>query len=607
MYSNILNDPRKLLKTLPNKPGVYQMIDDGCKVLYVGKAKNLRKRLHNYFYAVRDPKTLAFMAQVKNIEIIITANENAALLLESNLIKTLKPRYNILFKDDKSFPYLFLSQHDFPRLSVYRGATNKILGKYFGPFPSAKAVNFTLDLLQKIFRLRVCGDSFLRNRTRPCMLYQIKLCGAPCVGCIDKVAYATQVKFALQFLNNKSDHIVQMLTKSMDAAATKLDYEQAANYRDQITNIRKVQTQQAITKGFGDMDVLALATNDDAICVDVLFVRNGLLLGNKAYFPVAHKFNLSSEEILTTFLMQHYLQNEISAVIPAKILVNVKLQNCAGIAVLLSEKFKHKVVIIDHVRGVQKQLITTALANAFNALKTHLASASSYFERLRNFKDTMRLSVLPKRIECFDVSHTMGEAQVAVCVVFDEHGPNKSAYRRFNIKTTNVGDDYAAMREALLRRYGDLENLPDVIMIDGGKGQLSVAAQVLQELQIHDVFLMAIAKGPKRKPGLEDIYINGKKDPLVLSPQSPALHFIQQIRDESHRFAITGHRKKMLKLRRQSVLGNIAGVGKARQMILLKHFGGLAELKSAGIDDLIKIKGISRNLAERIYTYLHAE
>ena len=275
------------------------------------------------------------MAQVKNIEIIITANENAALLLESNLIKTLKPRYNILFKDDKSFPYLFLSHHDFPRLSVYRGAINKIPGKYFGPFPSAKAVNFTLDLLQKIFRLRVCGDSFLRNRTRPCMFHQIKLCSAPCVGCVDKEMYASQVKLVEQFLSNKSNYIVQKLApKSMDMAAARLDYEQAANYRDQITNIRKVQTQQAITKGFGNMDVLALATNDDAICVDVLFVRNGLLLGNKAYFPVAHKFNLSSEEILTTFLMQHYLQNEISAVIPAKILVNVKLQNRAGIAAL---------------------------------------------------------------------------------------------------------------------------------------------------------------------------------------------------------------------------------------------------------------------------------
>ena len=603
----MLSDPRKFLKSLPNKPGVYQMIDGGHKVLYVGKAKNLKHRLRNYFYSVKDPKTLAFMAQVKNIEIIITANENAALLLESNLIKTLKPRYNILFKDDKSFPYLFLSQHDFPRLSMIRAATNKIPGKYFGPFPSAKAVDFTLDLLQKIFRLRVCQDSFLRSRTRPCMFHQIKLCNAPCTGFVDKEMYASQVKLVEQFLSNKSNYIVEQLTKSMDAAAARLDYEQAAVYRDQITSIRKVQTQQAITKGSGNLDIIALATNESAVCIDILFVRNGMLLGNKTYFPVAPKFNLSSDEILTTFLTQHYLQNEISEIVPDKILVNIKLQNRLGVSVLLSEKFKRKIVISDHIRCAQKHLITTAEANAINALKTHLASAASYFERLRNFKDTLHLSVLPRRIECFDVSHTMGEAQMAALVVFDEHGANKSAYRRYNIKTTSVGDDYSALHEALSRRYGDLRDLPDVIMIDGGRGQLNVAVQVLQKLQIDNVFLMAIAKGLERKPGSEEIYIYGRKDPLILAPQSPALHFIQQIRDESHRFAITGHRKKMVKLRRQSILGNIVGVGKARQMILLKHFGGLTELKGAGIDDLAKIKGISSNLARRIYEYLHAE
>lgn len=603
----MLNNPQQFLKSLPNKPGVYQMIDGEHKVLYVGKAKNLKKRLRNYFFSVTDPKTIAFMAQVKNIEIIITANENAALLLESNLIKTLKPRYNILFKDDKSFPYLFLSQDDFPRLSAVRTITNKIPGKYFGPFPSAKAVNFTLDLLQKIFRLRVCRDGALHNRTRPCMLHQIKLCSAPCAGCVSKEMYASQVKLVEQFLSSKSNYIVEQLTKSMDAAAARLDYEQAATYRDQITSIRKVQTQQAIIKGTTNMDIIALATNESAVCIDILFVRNGMLLGSKTYFPMVPKLNLSSNEILTTFITQHYLQNEINDVVPNKILVNIKLPDRLSIAALLSEKFGRKVVISDHIQGAQKHLITTAETNAANALKTHLASAASYFERLKSFKEAMHLSMLPRRIECFDVSHTMGEAQVAVCVVFDEHGPNKNAYRKYNIKTASAGDDYGALHEALLRRYGGLQNLPDVIMIDGGKGQLSVATQVLQKLKVDNVFLMAIAKGPERKPGLEEIYVYGKRDPLILAPQSPALHFIQQIRDESHRFAISGHRKKMVKLRRQSILGNIVGVGKARQMVLLKHFGGLTELKGAGIDDLAKIKGISRGLAERIYEYLHAE
>lgn len=604
----MLTDPQKFLQSLPNKPGVYQMYDAEHKVLYVGKAKSLRKRLRNYFSAVKDLKTSSFMAQVKNIEIIITPNENAALLLESNLIKTLKPRYNILFKDDKSFPYLFLSQHIFPRLGIWRGATNKFKGKCFGPFPSAKAVHYTLNLFQKIFRLRVCRDSFLRNRTRPCMLYQIKLCNAPCVGYIDKVAYASQVELVEQFLENKNDHIVQKFTQLMDAAAAKLDYEKAANYRDQIASIRKIQTAQAIIKDSGNIDVIALATNAKAVCIDILFVRNGLLLGNQSYFPVSYRFNLSSDEILTTFLMQHYCCNSaVGIVIPDKILISVKLPNRLGCAVLLSKKFKRKVIISDRIKSTQKHLLTMAAANALNALKIHSINSNSYFARLLNFKETFCLATLPRRIECFDVSHMLGEAQIAACVVFDDQGASKSDYRRFNIKTTAVGDDYSALRETLLRRYCERKNLPDVIMVDGGKGQLHVAVQVLQKLKIENILLIAIAKGAERKLGKEEIYIQGKKVPLILAPQSLALHFMQQIRDEAHRFAIVGHRKKMIKSRRKSVLENISGVGKAKQISLLKHFGGLAELQSVGIEDLQKIKGVGRDLAQRIYEYLHAE
>lgn len=603
----MLADPQKFLKSLPNQPGVYQMYDAEHKVLYVGKAKNLAKRLPSYFSVTQDIKTSAFMEQVQHIEVIITANENAALLLESNLIKTLQPRYNILFKDDKSFPYLFLSCHDFPRLSVYRGATNKLQGKYFGPFPSGKAVKDTLNLLQKIFRLRVCSDSFLRHRTRPCMLYQIKLCNAPCVGKIDQAAYAAQVKLVEKFLDNKSDYIVQEFTKLMDAAAARLDYERAANYRDQIASMRKVQRTQEITRASGNIDVVVLVTKQSAVCIDVLFIRNGLLLGNKSYFPVSYQDNLSPAEVLTNFFMQHYYCNENKVVVPDKILSNVKLANRLGCAALFQEKFKRKIAIVDHVRSAQKHLVTMAVANATNALRIHCANKSNYFAQLLALQKTFQLKKLPRHIECFDVSHMLGEAQVASCVVFDDQGPRKSDYRRFNIKTAKVGDDYSSLLEALSRRYSAKKNLPDIIMVDGGKGQLNIAVQLLQQLQLENVLLLAVAKGQERKPGLEEIYIKGKVQPIVLAPQSATLHLIQQIRDEAHRFALSGHRKKMLKIRRHSVLADIAGVGKAKQVRLLKYFGGLAELQSAGIDDLQQVVGIGYDLARRIYEYLHAE
>ena len=603
----MLSDPKKFLASLPDKPGVYQMCNSEHQVLYVGKAKSLKKRLRSYFAAVKDTKTTAFMAKVKDVEIIITNNENAALLLESNLIKTLKPRYNILFKDDKSFPYLILSHHKFPRITIYRGSLKKIKGKYFGPFPSSSAVNLTSDLLQKLFHLRVCKDSFLRNRTRPCMLYQIKLCEAPCTGCISKEDYAVRVKMVEQFLNNKSDSVIQELTRLMDNAATKLDYEQAASYRDQIAKVRKMQIQQSVIKDRGNCDVIALVVDDNAICIDVLFVRNGLLLGNKPYFPVTPKLNLSPDEILTTFLLQHYLQNENGAVIPDKILINIKISSRLKIAALLSEKSNHKLVLVYRSQGVKKHLIAMAEANALNAIKTRHTNSVNYIEKLQEFQKTFNLSTLPKRMECFDVSHMMGEAQIASCVVFDGNGPSKKDYRRFNVKSAKGTDDCYALYETLCRRYKEKKDLPDVIMVDGGKGQLNVAKRVLQELHLDDIFLIAVAKGSERKRGLEEIYTKDKKDPLVLSPQSPALHLIQQVRDEAHRFAISGHRKKLIKLRRQSVLDNISGVGKAKQIALLKYFGGLTELKSAGIEDLIKVKGISTNLAQRIYRHLHAE
>lgn len=606
---SMLDDPKQFLSSLPSKPGVYQMYDVAGQILYVGKAKDLKKRLQSYFRAVDNLKTQVFMAQVKNIEIIITPDENAALLLESNLIKAKRPRYNILFKDDKSFPYLLLSNHDFPRLSVYRGAIDKVCGRYFGPFPDVSAVNFIVNLLQKIFQLRVCKDSFMCNRSRPCMLHQIKLCSAPCVGVVNKATYALQLDLAEQFLCNKSNYVVQKLTKLMDLAAARLDYEQAAIYRDQIASIRKVQAEQVMVKTGGDCDVIALMVKDEAVCINVLFVRNGLVLGNKNYFPKRYDLILSMADVLEAFIGHYYLQHGVNVIIPSKIVVNIKLPNRLAVAALLREKLGLKVILSDHVGGDKKQLIAMAETNALHALKTTYSqpSANNYSEGLLDFKKVFNLVTLPQRIECFDVSHTMGEAQTVSCVVFDQHGAVKEKYRRFNVKTGSAGDDYEALMDVLMRRYSSCKEMPEVIMVDGGVGQLGVASQVLRQLDIQDVILMAIAKGRERRPGLETIHICGKLDPVNLSPDRPALHFVQQIRDEAHRFAISGHRKKMVKARQSSKLENIVGVGQARRAALIRYFGGLTELQSAGIDDLTKVKGVSKNLAERIYGYLHGD
>lgn len=602
----MLDNPEQFLSSLPNRPGIYQMDDAQGQVLYIGKAKSLKKRLASYFRATNNLKTKTFMSRVKKIEIIITPDENTAWLLESNLIKSRKPHYNIAFKDDKSFPYLVLSQHAFPRLSVYHGAINKRHAYYFGPFPDRGAVNFIFNLLQKIFKIRVCKDSFMSNRSRPCMLHQVKLCSAPCVGYIDQADYRLQLELARQFLCNKSSYVVEQLTALMDISAAKLAYEQAATYRDQIVSIRKVQAKQAINKTKGNTDIIALITQENRVGINLVFIRDGLVIGNQAYFPNVYDTTLSSEEILTAFISHRYLQDRVNLVVPDKILLNVKLTHKLHIAKIFFEKFGRKVSLSDRVRGVSRQLITMAEANASDALKTHYTAATNYAECLLDFKQTLGLSWLPRQLECFDVSHNMGEAGVASCVVFKEEGAQKKEYRRFNIKTTKIGDDYSALQEALLRRYTNLEQLPDVIMVDGGLGQLNVAAKILQQLNIQKVLLMAIAKGEERKPGFEEIYIHGSNQPLILPPDNLTLRFIQQIRDEAHRFAISGHRRKMVNFRRQSKLENILRVGKVKRIRLLKYFGGFDELQSAGVDELAKVDGISHNLARSIYDYLHA-
>lgn len=602
----MLDNPKQFLRSLPVTAGVYQMYDEQHQILYVGKAKNLKQRLASYFRPLENGKTKIFMAQVKSIETIVTPSESAALLLESNLIKTKKPRYNILFKDDKSFPYLLVSRHDFPRASIYRGVADKKVGKYFGPFPDGAAVSFVLDLLQKVFRVRVCQDSYLVNRSRPCLLYQIKRCSAPCVGYVDQTEYALQVRLVEQFLQNQSDEVVQRLTQLMDAASKKLAYEQAANYRDQITNIRKVQSTQAITGTGGDCDVIAIVVYGQSVGVNLLFIRHGMVLGNKNYVPKTEDFPTARAEVLSAFIMHYYLQNQVEAkMIPDKILLNVKLPDRPQVTNILQEKLGRRIIISDQIRGAKQQLITMAEANAINFLKISKKSLVNYQQSFSEFKKEFSLFTQLERVECFDVSHTMGEAQVVSCVVFNEDGPSKKDYRRFNVKTVSAGDDYGALRQALLRHYG-VATVPNVLIIDGGLGQLGVAAEVLHKLRLSGVLLIAIAKGKTRQVGLEEIYIQGKKDPLILPPSSKALHFIQQIRDEAHRFAISGHRKRMLKSRCRSELENIPGIGKEKRSLLLKHFGGMVELRSSGIDDFCRIRGIGRNLARRIYEYLHA-
>lgn len=602
----MLDNPKQFLKSLPNKPGVYQMLDADGQILYVGKAKNLKKRVSSYFRATNHPKTKLFMSKVERIDTIIASSENAALLLESNLIKEKRPRYNTLFKDDKSFPYLLLSNHKFPRLTVVRGEVDKKKGEYFGPFPDAGAVNFILSLLQKIFKVRVCKDSYMRNRSRPCMLYQIKLCSAPCVGHINEQEYALQIKLIKRFLSNKADFVVKELTRLMEEASERLAYEQASNYRDQIVSVRKIQSEQAMTKAEGNYDVVAIAFKDFEVCVNVLFVRNGWVLGNKNYFPKVYNFNLSSNEILSDFLVHYYLQRDFGLIVPDKILLNVKILDRESIEESFLNRLKKKVIVSSVVKGADKELLLMSEANALNGLNNRLIAKETTEDQLLEFKNSLGLKKVVRHIECFDVSHNMGEATVASCVVFKEFSSAKSDYRRFNIKTAQAGDDYMALKEALFRRYRSIEILPDMIIVDGGLGQLNVAAEVLKSLDIiKHVVLMGVAKGEGRKSGLEKFYIYGGHEGVDLLPQSKIFRYIQKIRDEAHRFAITGHRRQMRSSRNRSLLENIPGIGKSKRNSLIKHFGGVAELKSVGVNDLSKVKGIGSNLAKIIYDYLH--
>uniref|UniRef100_UPI004047C085 excinuclease ABC subunit UvrC n=1 Tax=Pseudomonas sp. TMP25 TaxID=3136561 RepID=UPI004047C085 len=606
---SMIFDSSAFLSTCSGRPGVYRMFDADAKLLYVGKAKHLKKRLASYFRQNGlAPKTAALVAKIAQIETTITANETEALLLEQTLIKEWRPPYNILLRDDKSYPYVFLSDGDFPRLSIHRGA-KKQKGRYFGPYPSAGAIRESLNLLQKTFFVRQCEDSFYKNRTRPCLQYQIKRCKAPCVGLVEPAEYADDVRHSVMFLEGRSNALTDELSTGMQAAAGNLDFERAAAMRDQISLLRRVQDQQSMEGGTGDVDVVAAMVNPGGACVHLISVRGGRVLGSKNFFPqVAIEEDVSG--VLLAFLAQYYLSSQ-ERDLPTELIVNAQHEDFPVLIAAIDELRGRELSISYRVRGTRARWQQLAVTNAEQALAARLANRQHVTARFEALAQALDMDEVPQRLECFDISHSSGEATVASCVVFGPEGPLKSDYRRYNIEGITPGDDYAAMYQALTRRFSKIKDgegkLPDILLVDGGKGQLAMAREVLEELAVPDLILLGVAKGATRKPGLETLYLNDAAHEFTLPGNSPALHLIQQIRDESHRFAITGHRARRGKTRRTSTLEEVAGVGPKRRRELLNHFGGLQELSRASIEEIAKAPSISKKLAELIYAALHSE
>ncbi len=599
-------DPKSFVKTLPARPGVYRMLGAGGEVLYVGKARHLRNRVGTYFHASNvAPKVQALVNQIAGIEVTVTNSEPEALLLEYNLIQEHKPRFNVSLRDDKSYPYIWATtEAEFPQLRFYRGPRNRP-GRYFGPFASAGAVRETLQQLQKLFKLRNCEDSFFENRSRPCLQYQIERCSAPCVGLITAADYERDVASAVKVLEGRGEEVTGQLGERMEEAAQVLDFERAAKLRDQLANLKKIQAQQIVTADQArDADVVALASEAGSHCVGIMFIRGGRNLGSTQFFPRDPLDQPS--ELMSAFLAQYYFTHEI----PAEILINLAIDDIEALTETFSQKAGRRVRLRRARRGLALRWCAMTQTNAAQALRMRLADRTGIEMHMEALRDALRLPETPQRVECFDVSHTSGEGTVASCVVFGPEGPIKSDYRRFNIKQPIApGDDYAAMREALTRRYkrvksGDVPP-PDLLLVDGGRGQLSQALDVLKELELPGLAIIGVAKGADRRPGQERLFTPEQPEPIVLDPHSPALHTIQRIRDEAHRFAITGHRKRRARRHQESSLEAIPGLGPARRRELLKQFGGLQGILRAGIDDLAQVRGIGRPLATLIYEHLH--
>ena len=605
---NKMFDGRAYVNTLNNSPGIYMMYDDSEKCLYVGKAANIKKRVSSYFSGrPMNAKTQVMVNKIKRMSVVSTGTEAEALLLESNLIKENKPRYNIQLRDDKSYPYIQLDlSHPFPRLGFYRGR-RKGAGKLYGPYPSARSVRETLSLLQKIFPVRQCQDSFYANRSRPCLQYQIKRCPGPCVDLVDEDSYNENVSYVQLFLEGKSDELLTTFSNRIAQLSKQLNYEEAAIFRDRLLAVQRIYQQQNIEGTQVDIDVIAIVNSVAAYCVAVTFIRSGRLIGTR-YYPIKNKLDSELDELLESFLSQYYTSHPL----PDEVIINQKIQGRAGIEKTLADLTKKHTAfsLKENVRGDRAKWLEHTRLNAVNYLTQGEKNASRYVEMFNTLKVELTLESTPNLIECFDISHTQGESTVASCVVFDQTGALKKSYRRFKINGITPGDDYAAMQQTLTRRYTRILNergtLPDIILVDGGIGQLNKAFEVINNLAISGVQMIGVAKGEGRRPGLEKLIIAGTHPKTVrLSKTSAGLHLIQQIRDEAHRFAITGHRQSRAKNRFQSQLEKIPGVGDKRRKALLTFFGGIQGVKRAGINDLQNVEGISRSLAQSIYNHFH--
>ena len=598
-------DGRAYAAGLPQAPGVYRMLDADGGVLYVGKARALRNRVGSYFNATpKATRILLMLAQVARIEVTVTRSEADALVLENELIKSLQPRYNVMLRDDKSYPYVLLTADEFPRLTLHRGP-HSIPGRYFGPYPNATAVRETLNLMHKLFRLRNCENSFFRNRSRPCLQYQIGRCSGPCVGLIDRAAYAESVRRAVLFLEGRNDALGSELTAAMQAASDALAFEEAARLRDMIAQVRTLQSRQTMDGRSADLDVLAVAMQGASACVLLLAFRDGRNLGTHAFFPKTNG-NESPDEVLAAFVSQYYGEQRP----PGEIVLDRDIPERELIEQALGERAGHRVALRSKVRGERAAHLDTVRRTAELTLANELTSSGAQHARVEALRELLGLDALPQRIECFDISHTMGEATVASCVVFDAQGPVRKQYRRYNITDLRPGDDFAAMHQALQRRFRPVAEaapdavIPDVLLIDGGAGQVAQARAVLLEASVTGVALVGVAKGPERKPGAETLLLPDGRE-VEPGPASPALQLVQQVRDEAHRFAITGHRKRRMKARVTSRLEDIPGIGPRRRSALLKHFGGLQGLRAAAVDEIARAEGVSAALAQRIWEALH--
>ena len=598
-------DGKAFVSTLTTSPGVYRYFDAEGELLYVGKAGNLKKRVGSYFLKPRmEPRIASMVSQIDRAEITVTRTEGEALLLESQLIKSLKPRYNILLRDDKSYPYIYLSsKEDYPRLAFHRGAKN-LPGRYFGPYPSAFAVRESLNLMQKLFKVRQCEDSYFRNRSRPCLQHQIGRCTAPCVQLIAVDDYRSDVRHAEMFLEGRSSAVIDELVASMEQASKSLEFERAASMRDQVAALRGLQAQHHVHGASADMDVIACRIEAGMACVSVLFFRNGNSLGTRDFFP---RLPLDAEpgDVIAQFIAQYYLDRPV----PRELILCETIPDQAILAEVLTQQSGRTVELKASVRGERARFLQMAERNAQASLTARLASRQTLGARFDDLQRLLELDESPRRLECFDISHTMGEATVASCVVFGPEGPEKSHYRRFNIAGITPGDDYAAMHQALTRRFRKVAEgvgaSPDILLIDGGSGQVAQALDVLKELGVTGIRVVGVAKGPGRRAGEETLILADSGRELHPGPASPALHLVAAVRDEAHRFAISGHRKRREKARERSVLEDVPGIGARRRTALLKAFGGLGGVEAAGVEELTKIKGIDRGLAERIYAALH--